>query len=178
MIKFVFIMLFYTAMSYLLAYIWGTYNPDLPNRRYISINSKKIAKILICRSKGSGYVNVADRKKLAVSSLIFYVILAAVVITAVVFQFVPEIPCKEFAVPFGRRSAFYFDTLNQKLPVIFVCLTFVIQLAFIVFYGIAYKLRSKKEDRKSKRSAVVIMVICILIFVLLIGYLLYGLFFG
>ena len=136
-------MLAWTTFAFLLFLIhfmilyWSPYNPKAKHMRYLSVENKVLAKILISKQNFyiDGYVKVADRKKISLLSVILYIWEALLLIGTVILQIIPTIPCTPyiFRIPSrrGHTTEIVLNSLNIKIPLLLSTIT-----AFSMFGGI------------------------------------------
>ena len=155
-------------VSYCLAFVLAPYNPNKPRRKYVVIHNSFLRKITIPpRNPYLKYVKVKDRNKLAVSSLILYLLQVAVLIAFIVLQCIEPIPCEPVLLPTGGRyrpSAFLATTYNQKIPYIATMLILLFQLVSAIIISLIDHKKSK-EPPMSKTNFVLIIVFLLLLMV-------------
>jgi len=132
--------------------------------KFISLKSEFLAQCLI--PKQSGYVKVADRKKISLFSFIFYILFALLVIALVLTLVLPDVPCEEFTAYFGRRAGIRWavDTLNEKLFVMLPTIFFTVEFLAFLLMGVVTIIKHKTESKKT--IALIIGFILVLIFLL------------
>ncbi len=117
--------------------------------KYITLKSNFLCKCLI--PKVSGYVKVADRKKISLFSFVFSLLFALLVIALVSVFILPDIPCEPFIGRFGKRGRIKWtiNTLNEKLIYLLPILFFLIEIIAFSSLGILEAIKSKTESKKS-----------------------------
>jgi hypothetical protein len=116
---------------------WSPYNPKAKHMKYLSVENKVLAKLLISKRNFyiDGYVKVADRKKISLLSLILYIWEALLLIATVILQIISPIPCTpyKFRIPSrrGHATEIILSSLNIKIPLLLSTIT-----AFSMFGGV------------------------------------------
>ena len=101
---------------------WSPYNPKAKHMKYLSVENKVLAKLLISKRNFyiDGYVKVADRKKISLLSVILYIWEALLLIATVILQIISPIPCTPyiFRIPSrrGHTTEIVLSSLNIKIP--------------------------------------------------------------
>ena len=180
-------MLAWTTFAFLLFLIhfmilyWSPYNPKAKHMRYLSVENKVLAKILISKQNFyiDGYVKVADRKKISLLSVILYIWEALLLIGTVILQIIPTIPCTPyiFRIPSrrGHTTEIILSSLNIKIPLLLSTIT-----AFSMFGGVLLwitigLIKLKEKATKLKWGLLFFILFDILYFIML-AILLLGLF--
>ena len=180
-------MLAWTTFAFLLFLIhfmilyWSPYNPKAKHMRYLSVENKVLAKILISKQNFyiDGYVKVADRKKISLLSVILYIWEALLLIGTVILQIISPIPCTPyiFRIPSrrGHTIEIVLSSLNIKIPLLLCTIT-----AFSMFCGVLLwitvgLIKLKEKTTKLKWGLLFFVLFDILYFTIL-AILLLGLF--
>ena len=138
------ILVFWLSISWMIAFALSPYDPTHKNKKYISINNQRLQKVLIQRGSGK-YVKVENRKKLAITSFVIYVLAVVILITAIVLQFVPEMPCKPFEIPLSKRGGYTVYTYNTGIPLALACILTFSQIIMIMAKT-TLRMYKRKED--------------------------------
>ena len=159
---------------------WSPYNPKAKHMKYLSVENKVLATLLISKRNFyiDGYVKVADRKKISLLSLILYIWEALLLIATVIFQIISPIPCTPyiFRIPSRRgHIEIVLSSLNIKIPLLLCVIT-----AFSMFGGVLLWLtvgliKLKEKTTKLKWGLLFLILFDILYFTILVSLLL-GLF--
>ncbi len=153
-------LVFYSFVSLGLIRSQAAYS-EYSKLKYIDLKSRSLAKILI--PKQSGYVRVAERTKISVFSLVFYILYALHMIVILAMFVMPEIPCDPFVARFGRRGQINWTihTLNAKIIVLLPIIFFLIELITFFSMGLCMILKNKTEPRKSITLFIVMILLMV-----------------
>ena len=180
-------MLAWTTFAFLLFLIhfmivyWSPYNPKAKRMKYVSVENKVFAKLLISKRNFyiDGYVKVADRKKISVLSLILYIWEALLLIATVILQIISPIPCTPyiFQIP-GRRghtTEIVLSSLNIKIPLLLCVITAFSMFGEVLLWITVGLIKLKEKTTKLKWGLLFFILFDILYFTILVNLLL-GLF--
>ena len=161
---------------------WSPYNPKAKHMKYICVENKVLAKLLISKRNFyiDGYVKVEDRKKISLLSVILYIWEALLLIGTVILQIIPDIPCTPyiFRIPSRRgrhTTEIVLSSLNIIIPLLLSTIT-----AFSMFGGVLLwitigLIKLKEKATKLKWGLLFFILFDILYFIML-AILLLGLF--
>ena len=119
----------------LFARMLSCYDSRISKGKYVTINNKTLAKILIDNEhffyRGKRTLK-KDRNKLSVVGFIFYLCVVFIVVLTFVFFLLPQIPCEPFELD-STKMYLYADSLNEKIPIIF---SIILMCAEIIYTAI------------------------------------------
>lgn len=131
----------------LFARMSSSYDSRISKGKYVIINNKTLAKLLIANEhflyKGKRTLK-KDRNKLSVVGLIFYLCVVFIVVLTFILLLLPQIPCVPFELD-STKMYFYADTLNEKIPIIFSIILMCAE--FIYFAVLLFKFRKEIEQK-------------------------------
>ena len=180
MLAWTYFALFLSLIHFMIVY-WSPYNPKAKHMKYLSVENKVLAKLLISKRNFyiDGYVKVADRKKISLLSVILYIWEALLLIATVILQIISPIPCTPyiFRIPSrrGHTTEIVLSSLNIKIPLLLCTIT-----AFSMFCGVLLwitvgLIKLKEKTTKLKWELLFFILFDILCFTIL-AILLLGLF--
>lgn len=143
------VMVFFTSVSLLLIRSLAPYQ-KASKLKYVSLKSKVLAELLI--PKKTGYVKVAERKKISLYSLIFYSLFAVLILALITLFIMPDIPCELFVGHLGRgpRGVEWNKyTLNEKWICILPILFFLIEVITYFVIGTVVAIKNKTQSKKT-----------------------------
>lgn len=129
-----------------------TYHPHLRFKKYMVLRNPALARILISQQdpvSSSAKIPKANRNKILCAGIVFYGLLAALVVLYVVLMCVPEIPCPPFLYA-SKAIMLSGNTLNEKLPAALSLGLLFAEGAFFFINTLSYgveKTRAKKTVR-------------------------------
>jgi hypothetical protein len=180
-------MLAWTTFAFLLFLIhfmtvyWSPYNPKAKHMKYVSVENKVFAKLLISKRNFyiDGYVKVADRKKISLLSVILYIWEALLLIATVILQIISPIPCTpyEFRIPSrrGHTTEIVLSSLNIKIPLLLCTITAISMFGGVLLWITVGLIKLKEKTTKLKWGLLFFILFDILYFTILVRLLL-GLF--
>ncbi len=160
---------------------WSPYNPKAKHMKYLSVENKVLAKLLISKRNFyiDGYVKAADRKKISLLSVILYIWEALLLIATVILQIISPIPCTpyKFRIPSRRGHVFeiILSSLNIKIPLLLSTITAFSMFAGVFLWITVGLIKLKEKTTKLKWELVFFILLDILYFTML-ALLLSGLF--
>ena len=160
---------------------WSPYNPKAKHMKYLSVENKVLAKLLISKRNFyiDGYVKVADRKKISLLSVILYIWEALLLIGTVILQIIPDIPCTPyiFRIPSrrGHTTEIVLSSLNIKIPLLLSTITAFSMFGGILLWITVGLIKLKEKTPKLKWELLFLILFDILCFTML-AILLIGLF--
>lgn len=126
---------------FLFARMLSCYDSRISKGKYVTINNKTLAKILIDNEhffyKGKRTLK-KDRNKLSVVGLIFYLCVVFIVVLTFIFLLLPQIPCEPFELD-STKMYLYADTLNEKVPIIFSIILMCVEIIYIAVLLFQYR---------------------------------------
>lgn len=137
-------------MVFLFARMISCYDSRISKGKYVTINNKTLAKLLIDNEhffyKGKRTLK-KDRNKLSIVGLTFYLGVVFIVVVSFVFFLLPIIPCEPFELDTSKMY-FYADTLNEKVPLI---LSIILMCAELIYTAVLlFKYRKEIEQKGIK----------------------------
>ena len=158
-------MVLFTSISLLLIRSVAPYQKT-SKLKYVSLKSKVLAELLI--PKKTGYVKVAERKKISLFSLIFYSLFAVLVLALIILVIMPDIPCEPFLARLGssvRGVKWHVHTLNEKWIILIPMLFFVMELITYIVMGTIVVIKNKTESKKTLFGVFATLIMFIGLFV-------------
>ena len=180
-------MLAWTTFAFLLFLIhfmivyWSPYNPKAKHMKYLSVENKVLAKLLISKRNFyiDGYVKVEDRKKISLLSVILYIWEALLLIATVILQIISPIPCTPyiFRIPSrrGHTIEIVLSSLNIKIPLLLSTITAFSMFGVVLLWITVGLIKLKEKTTKLKWGLLFFVLFDILYFTIL-AILLLGLF--
>lgn len=180
-------MLAWTTFAFLLFLIhfmivyWSPYNPKAKHMKYLSVENKFLANLLISKRNFyiDGYVKAADRKKISLLSVILYIWEAILLIATVILQIIPSIPCTPyiFRIPSrrGHTIEIVLSSLNIKIPLLLSTVTAFSMFGGVLIWITVGLIKLKDKTTKLKWGLLFFILFDILYFTILVS-LLSGLF--
>jgi len=172
---------FFLFLIHFMIVYWSPYNPKAKHMKYLSIENKVLAKLLISKRNFyiDGYVKVADRKKISLLSVILYIWEALLLIATVILQIISPIPCTPyiFRIPNrrGRSTEIILSSLNIKIPLLLSTITAFSMFAGVLIWFTVGLIKLKEKTTKLKWGLLFFILFDILYFTIL-AILLLGLF--
>ena len=160
---------------------WSPYNPKAKHMKYLSVENKVFAKLLISKRNFyiDGYVKVADRKKISLLSVILYIWEALLLIATVILQIISPIPCTPyiFRIPSrrGHTTEIVLSSLNIKIPLLLCTITAFSMFGGVLLWVTVGLIKLKEKTTKLKWGILFFILLDILCFTML-AILLIGLF--
>ena len=152
---------------------WSPYNPKAKHMKYICVENKVLAKLLISKRNFyiDGYVKVADRKKISLLSVILYIWEALLLIGTVILQIIPDIPCTPyiFRIPSrrGHTTEIVLSSLNIKIPLLLSTITAFSMFGGILLWITVGLIKLKEKTSKLKWGLMFLILFDILCFTIL-----------
>ena len=177
-------MLAWTTFAFLLFLIhfmivyWSPYNPKAKHMKYLSVENKVFAKLLISKRNFyiDGYVKVADRKKISLLSVILYIWEALLLIATVILQIISPIPCTPyiFRIPSrrGHTTEIVLSSLNIKIPLLLCTITAFSMFGGFLLWITVGLIKLKEKTTKLKWGLLFFILFDILYFTILVSLLL------
>ena len=172
---------FFLFLIHFMIVYWSPYNPKAKHMKYLSVENKVLAKLLISKQNFyiDGYVKVADRKKISLLSVILYIWEALLLIATVILQIIPDIPCTPyiFRTPSrrGHTIEIVLSSLNIKIPLLLSTITAFSMFGGILLWITVGLIKLKEKTSKLKWGLLFFILLDILCFTIL-AILLLGLF--
>ena len=172
-------MLAWTTFAFLLFLIhfmivyWSPYNPKAKHMKYLSVENKVLAKLLIFKRNFyiDGYVKVADRKKISLLSVILYIWEALLLIGTVILQIIPDVPCTPyiFRIPSrrGHTTEIVLNSLNIKIPLLLSTITAFSMFGGILLWITVGLIKLEEKTTKLKWGLMFLILLDILCFTIL-----------
>ena len=160
---------------------WSPYNPKAKHMKYLSVENKVLAKLLISKRNFyiDGYVKEADRKKISLLSVILYIWEALLLIATVILQIISPIPCTPyiFRIPSrrGHTIEIVLSSLNIKIPLLLSTITAFSMFGVVLLWITVGLIKLKEKTTKLKWGLLFFVLFDILYFTIL-AILLLGLF--
>ena len=172
---------FLLFLIYFMTVYWSPYNPKAKHMKYICVENKVLAKLLISKRNFyiDGYVKVADRKKISLLSVILYIWEALLLIATVILQIISPIPCTPyiFQIPSrrGHTTEIVLSSLNIKIPLLLCVITAFSMFGGVLLWITVGLIKLKEKTTKLKWGLLFFILFDILYFTILVCLLL-GLF--
>lgn len=158
--------------------LWSPYNPKAKRMKYVSVENKVFAKLLISKRNFyiDGYVKVEDRKKISLLSVILYIWEALLLIATVILQIISPIPCTPyiFQIPSrrGRTTEIVLSSLNIKIPLLLCVITAFSMFGGVLLWITVGLIKLKEKTTKLKWGLLFFILFDILYFAILVSLLL------
>ena len=146
---------------FLFARMLSCYDSRISKGKYVTINNKTLAKILIDNEhffyRGKRTLK-KDRNKLSIVGMIFYLCVVFIVVLTFVFLLLPQIPCETFELD-STKMYLYADTLNEKVPIIFSIILMCVEIIYIAV--LLFRFRKEIEQKGIRIFTCVCIFICL-----------------
>ena len=150
---------FYLFFGFTITYTQSHYNNKEASNgaKYVSITNPFLKRILIPKERTKdtdGYIKVENRSKIAISSLLLYLIGIIIVINIFLMMLIPQVQTKEIHVLIGGRLSHgdvVINTINS-IVVYFSSLAFMILPLLVFFARCIYFGASAKNKTNSNLS--------------------------
>ncbi len=172
---------FFLVLIHFMIVYWSPYNPKAKRMKYVSVENKVFAKLLISKRNFyiDGYVKVEDRKKISLLSVILYIWEAVLLIATVILQIISPIPCTPyiFQIPSrrGHTIEIVLSSLNIKIPLLLSTITAFSMFGVVLLWITVGLIKLKEKTTKLKWGLLFFVLFDILYFTIL-AILLLGLF--
>ena len=147
---------FHLFLIHFMIVYWSPYNPKAKHMKYLPVENKVLAKLLISKRNFyiDGYVKVADRKKISLLSVILYIWEALLLIATVILQIILPIPCTPyiFRIPTrrGHTIEIVLSSLNIKIPLLLSTITAFSMFGAVLLWITVGLIKLKEKTTKLK----------------------------